>query len=480
MKSYPTIKMLIDGAWFEAPGQPIVDPADGQALGTVPHATAAHLDAALAAAGRAMAGWKRTPPAERARIMLCAVALVRERVESIARDITLEQGKPLAQSRAEILRGCDLIEWDANEGRRLYGRVIPAEPGMRHTVLRQPIGVVAGFTPWNFPLSSPARKIGGALAAGCAIILKAAEETPAGAMHLAQAFCDAGLPPGVLNLVFGDPAFISEHLIAHPVVGLVTFTGSTAVGKHLAGLAARSMKPAIMELGGHAPVIVCEDADPEAAAAACVLAKLNNAGQVCVAPTRFFVHAAVYDRFVAAFQAAGTAVKLGDGMAPDSAIGPVANERRATALQALVEDAVKQGARVLCGGQREARAGFYFPFTALADVPPEARAMREEPFGPLSLIARVASLDEAIARANGLPFGLAGYAFTQSAHSAARLSDELEVGNLAINHLVSAVSETPFGGVKESGYGREGGIEGLECYTQVKSISHLTAAPRQA
>jgi succinate-semialdehyde dehydrogenase/glutarate-semialdehyde dehydrogenase len=480
MKSYPTIKMLIDGAWLQAPGQPVIDPADGQALGTVPHATAAHLDDALAAAERAMAGWRRTPPAQRARIMLRAVELVRERVESIARDITLEQGKPLGQSRAEILRGCDLIEWDANEGRRLYGRVIPAEPGMRHTVLRQPIGVVAGFTPWNFPLSSPARKIGGALAAGCAIILKAAEETPAGAMHLAQAFCDAGLPPGVLNLVFGDPAFISEHLIAHPAVRLITFTGSTSVGKHLAGLAARSMKPAIMELGGHAPVIVCEDADPEAAAAACVAGKLNNAGQVCVAPTRFFVHAAVYDRFVAAFQAAGAAVKLGDGMAPDSAIGPVANERRATALQTLVDDAVQKGARVLCGGRREAREGFYFPFTALADVRADARAMNEEPFGPLSLIARVASLDEAIARANSLPFGLAGYAFTQSAHYAARLADELEVGNLAINHLVSAVSETPFGGVKDSGYGREGGTEGLECYTQVKSISHLTAAPRQA
>jgi succinate-semialdehyde dehydrogenase/glutarate-semialdehyde dehydrogenase len=345
---------------------------------------------------------------------------------------------------------------------------------MRHTVVREPVGVVAAFTPWNFPMSSPARKIGGALAAGCAIILKAAEETPAGAMHLAQAFCDAGLPAGVLNLVFGEPAAISGFLIPHPAVRLITFTGSTAVGKHLAGLAGTYMKPVIMELGGHAPVIVCDDADPRAAARAGVQAKLNNAGQVCVAPTRFIVHEAVYEKFVHAFGEYGRAVRQGNGLDPQSDIGPVANVRRLHGLQRLADDALRRGARLLCGGTARPGAGFHFPFTALADVPADALAMREEPFGPLSLITPVSSVEDGIALANSLPFGLAGYAFTESARNARLLSDELEVGNLAINHFVSAVSETPFGGVKDSGYGREGGTEGLECYTHAKSVSHLT------
>lgn len=473
MTSYPEIRMLIGGAWRTAPGRPILNPSDETVLGTVPVAGTADLDDALAAAAKGQQIWRRTAPAQRAEIMLRAIELVRERVAPIAAAIAMEQGKTLVQARAEVLRGCDLIRWDANEGKRLYGRVVPAEPGMRHTVVREPIGVVAAFTPWNFPLSSPARKIGGALAAGCAIILKAAEETPAGAMLLAQAFQDAGLPPGVLNLVFGDPAMISSHLIASPVVRVVTFTGSTPVGKHLAGLAAQQMKPAILELGGHAPVIVCDDVDPEAAALACVKGKLNNAGQVCVAPTRFYVRREVYEPFVQAFARAGSAIRAGHPFEPNSDIGPVANRRRLDALGELVRDALDRGARLLCGGERQAGPGYLFPFTALADVPPDARVMSEEPFGPLSLIVPVDSLDEAIARANGLPYGLAGYAFTHSAANAYRLADELEVGNLAINHLVSAVSETPFGGVKESGYGREGGVEGLECYTHVKSISHL-------
>ncbi|MBX9431642.1 NAD-dependent succinate-semialdehyde dehydrogenase [Ralstonia pseudosolanacearum] len=473
MTSYPEIRMLIGGEWRSASGRPIINPSDESTIGTVPMASLADLNDALAAAEQGQQVWHRTPPAQRAEIMLRAIDLLAERVESIAPAISMEQGKTLAQARAEVLRGCDLMRWDANEGKRLYGRVIPAEPGMRHTVVREPVGVIAAFTPWNFPLSSPARKVGGALAAGCAIILKAAEETPAGAVLLAQAFQDAGLPPGVLNLVFGDPAMISSHLIASPVVRAITFTGSTPVGKHLAGLAAQQMKPAILELGGHAPVIVCDDADPDAAALACVKGKLNNAGQVCVAPTRFYVQRNVYEPFVEAFARHGRAIRVGHALEHGSDIGPVANCRRVGALSELVRDALDHGARLLCGGEREPGPGYLFPFTALADVPATARVMREEPFGPLSLISPFDSLDEAIARANGLPFGLAGYAFTRSAANAYRLSDELEVGNLAINHLVSAVSETPFGGVKESGYGREGGVEGLEWYTHVKSISHL-------
>ncbi|TDF62638.1 NAD-dependent succinate-semialdehyde dehydrogenase [Cupriavidus sp. L7L] len=473
MTSYPEIRMLIGDKWRTAPGRPVINPSDETTIGTVPMATTADLDAALSAAAEGLKVWRRTSPARRTEIMLKAIDLIRKRVEPIATAISLEQGKTLAQARAEVLRGCDLMTWDANEGKRLYGRVIPAEPPMRHTVIREPIGVIAAFTPWNFPMSSPARKVGGALAAGCSIILKAAEETPAGAVLLAEAFRDAGLPPGVLNLVFGDPGMISSYLIASPVVRAVTFTGSTPVGKHLAGLTAQYMKPAILELGGHAPVIVCEDADPDSAALACVKGKLNNAGQVCVAPTRFFVHRKVYDKFVEAFARYGAKIRVGHALESSSDIGPVANERRLASLGEMVQDAIKQGARLLCGGEQLPGAGYMFPFTALADVPPTARAMYEEPFGPLSLVAPVESLEEAIERANSLPYGLAGYAFTRSAATAYRLGDELELGNLAINHLTSAVSETPFGGMKESGYGREGGTEGLECYTNVKSISHL-------
>lgn len=471
--SYPEIKMLIGGEWRSAAGVPIFNPSDDSVLGTVPTASVEDLDEALQSSRDGMRRWKAMAPAERRDVMLRACVLLKERVEQIAPIIAREQGKTLPQARSEVLRSCDLMSWDANEGQRLYGRIIPAEPGMRHTVIRQPIGVIAAFTPWNFPMSSPARKVGGALAAGCSIILKAAEETPAGAMLLAQAFIDAGLPAGALNLVFGDPAMISSHLIADPIVRGITFTGSTPVGKHLAGIAAQHMKPAILELGGHAPVIVCEDAHVERAAAASIKGKLNNAGQVCVAPTRFFIHDRVYEDFVRAMGAQASKVKVGPALDPNSDIGPVTNRRRLETLQALVQDAVDRGGRIAGQGESISNAGYMFPLTVLADVPRDARAMHEEPFGPICLLSKVGSLDEAITCANSLPYGLAGYAFTKSAGNAYRLGEELELGNLAINHLTSAVSETPFGGVKESGYGREGGIEGLECYTQVKSISHL-------
>jgi succinate-semialdehyde dehydrogenase/glutarate-semialdehyde dehydrogenase len=402
-----------------------------------------------------------------------AVSLMRERVEDMAVAMTLEQGKPIAQARMEILRGCEIIEWDASEGRRTYGRVIPSEPGIRHTVLRQPIGVVAAFSPWNFPMSSPARKVGGALAAGCSIILKASEETPAGAVQLVRAFHDAGLPPGVLNLVFGQPSEISEYLIPQPAVRLITFTGSIPVGKKLAEMAGRYMKPAIMELGGHAPVIVCDDVDPATTAAASVIGKSRNAGQVCVSPTRFFVHQEIYQRFADAFAEKARAVKVGDGLDPETQMGPLANHRRIEAMETLIADARAKGARVLAGGSRIGNNGYYFPLTVLADLPDDARAMVEEPFGPLALINPVSSLDEAIEKANSLPYGLAAYAFTRSARNADRLADGVEAGNLSINNFVASIAETPFGGVKESGYGREGGTEGLAHYTVVKNVSHL-------
>jgi succinate-semialdehyde dehydrogenase / glutarate-semialdehyde dehydrogenase len=414
--------------------------------------------------------------ARRQRVIEDASRLARERTDHIARAMTLEQGKPILQSRLEIDRGCDILEWDATEGRRTYGRVIPAEPGMRFMVTREPIGVVAAFSPWNFPFSSPARKIGGALAAGCSIIIKASEETPAGAMMLVQAFADAGIPDGLINLVYGRPAEISDYLIPHPTVRLATFTGSVAVGKRLAEIAGRHMKPVIMELGGHAPVIVCADADIKRAAAVSVTGKSRNAGQVCVAPTRFFVEDSVYDRFADEFAAGAQRVKVGDGLDEANAMGALVNARRIETIDAMVKDAVAHGAKVLAGGNRLGNQGFFYSLTVLGDVPGAARAMNEEPFGPLALLSRVRSVDEAVSKANSLPYGLAAYAFTESAATAEKISQTVQCGNLAINHLTASFAETPFGGVKDSGYGREGGIEGLDCYTTTKLVSHKMSA----
>src|SRR6516162_1793163 len=328
MAAYPDLQLFIRGEWKSMDGQPVINPADESVIGTVPHAGRAELDAALAAATEGFRVWRNTSAAKRADIILRAARLIRERVEDVAVAMTLEQGKTVAEARLEILRGCDIIEWDASEGRRVYGRVIPSEPGMKHSVLRQPIGVVAAFSPWNFPMSSPARKVAGALSAGCSIILKASEETPAGAVQLARAFHDAGVPPGVLNLVFGTPSDISEYLIPQEAVRLVTFTGSIPVGKKLASLAGHHMKPTIMELGGHAPVIVCNDVDPVASAATSVMGKTRNAGQVCVSPTRFFVEEPIYKPFAAAFAEKAKAVRVGDGLDPANHMGPLANHRR--------------------------------------------------------------------------------------------------------------------------------------------------------
>jgi succinate-semialdehyde dehydrogenase / glutarate-semialdehyde dehydrogenase len=474
MVAYPDLQLFISGEWRSADGQPVINPADESVIGTVPHAGTRELDAALDGATAGFRVWRNTSAAKRADIILRAARLIRERAEDIAVTMTLEQGKTLAEARLEVLRGCDIIEWDATEGRRVYGRVIPGERGMRHTVLRQPVGVVAAFSPWNFPLVSPARKVAGALSAGCSIILKASEETPAGAVQLVRAFNDAGVPAGVVNLVFGTPSEISEYLIPQPAVRLVTFTGSIAVGKKLAAMAGGHMKPAIMELGGHAPVIVCEDVDPIKTAAASALGKSRNAGQVCVSPTRFFVHTAIYERFVTAFAEKAAAMKVGDGLDPANQMGPLANPRRLEAMDAFVADAKAKGARLLTGGSRLGNRGYFFPLTILADVPEDARAMHEEPFGPLALLAPVRTLDEAIERANSLPYGLAAYGFTHSASNAERLAEGIEAGNVSINHFVASIAETPFGGVKESGFRREGETEGLQCYTVAKNISHLT------
>ena len=473
MTTYPDLKLYIGGAWRKtAEEQPVINPADESVIGAVPLTSHSDLDDALAAADAGFRVWSRMAPRTRGEIMLKAAALMRGRVEEIAYAITLEHGKPLAQARLEVVRGCEFFEWDAAEGQRAYGRVIPSEPGIRYVVMHQPVGTVAAFSPWNFPMSQPCRKIAGALAAGCSIIIKAAEETPAGALHIARALHDAGVPPGVFNLVFGVPAKISSYLIPQAQTRLVAFTGSTAVGKHLSELAARHMTPVLMELGGHAPVIVCDDVDPIAAAHLSATRKVRNAGQVCTSPTRFYVQEPIYNAFTKAFAEHAKKIVVGSGFDAGVEMGPVANHRRIEAMEMLVADATAKGARLLAGGDRIGNRGYFFAPTVLADLPDDARVMREEPFGPLAVINPVKTLDEAIEKANALPFGLAAYAFTRSSRNADEIMDRVEAGNVSINTLEASVAEVPFGGVKDSGYGREGGAEGLSHYTVVKTVSH--------
>ena len=473
MSDYPDIGLFIGGAWRTASDDlPVINPANEQIIGRVACAEKKDLDDALDAAEKGFSVWRRTAPKDRAEVLRRAAAIMRERQGRIAHDITLEQGKPYQQACLEVIRGCEFFEWDAGEAVRAYGRVIPGELGINYLVCQQPIGPVAAFSPWNFPMSQPARKVGSALAAGCSIILKAAEETPAGAMHICRAFQDAGLPAGVLNVVFGRPAEISEYLLPQEMIRLVAFTGSTAVGRHLSMLASQHITPVLMELGGHAPVIVCEDTDVKAAALNSAVRKMRNAGQVCTSPTRFFVHDAVYEEFLDTFIDRVAATVVGDGMDPGTEMGPLANHRRLETMAELVADARESGAVLASGGGRIGTRGYFFEPTVLAEVPRCARVMQEEPFGPVAIVNRVDSLDEAIEYANSVPFGLAAYGFTNRADYVDQMIQRVEAGNLSINTLEASVPETPFGGVKFSGYGREGGVEGLHNYMTVKNVSH--------
>ena len=470
---YCDLKLFIGGKWRNtASDLPVINPATEEEIGRLPCAGQNDLDDALEAAEDGLKIWSRTAPRDRSDIIMRAAALMRDRQEEIAKAITAEHGKPLSQARMEVIRGAEFFEWDAGEAMRTYGRVIPAANGHKISVHHHPIGVVAAFSPWNFPMSQPARKIAGALASGCSIILKAAEETPAGAVHIAQAFQDAGLPPGVFNLVFGTPAQISEYLIPQNSVRLVAFTGSTSVGRHLTTLASEHMTSVLMELGGHAPVIVCDDTDVGVAAISGAERKMRNAGQVCTSPTRFFVHESIFDDYTNAFVDRAAKTIVGDGTVDGVEMGPLANDRRMPALLELVEDARDKGADVRTGGARHGNRGYFLQPTVLTNVPDEAQIMQKEPFGPIAVINPVASLDEAIERANSVPYGLAGYAFTNRADHINRMIDEVEVGNLSINTLEASLPETPFGGVKSSGYGREGGSEGLENYISVKNVWH--------
>jgi succinate-semialdehyde dehydrogenase/glutarate-semialdehyde dehydrogenase len=473
--AYPNTQLFIDGAWCAAASGrtlPVMNPATGKQIGTLAHAEKPDLDRALAAAAKGFDVWRKISAFERSKIMRKAANLMRDRVDMIATLMTMEQGKTLAEAKAEILHGCDTIDWFAEEARRTYGRVIPARAeGVYQLVIKEPVGPVAAFTPWNFPINQIVRKLSAALAAGCSIIIKAPEETPASPAELIRAYADAGVPAGVVNLVYGVPAEISSYLIPHPVIRKISFTGSTVVGKQLAAMAGAHMKRMTMELGGHAPVIVFDDADVELAAKTMVMSKFRNAGQVCVSPTRFLVQEGVYNKFVDKFVEATKALKVGNGLEASSNMGSLANPRRSSAMEMNVEDAAKHGGKVRTGGHRIGKEGNFFEPTVITEVANDAHAMNNEPFGPMAMINPFKSFDDAVKEANRLPFGLAAYAWTKSAKTANAIASSVETGMITINHLGLALPEVPFGGVKDSGYGSEGGTEAIESYLNPKFVS---------
>ena len=472
---YPEVSLYIDGSWSKASGSrshPILNPATGDAIGQVPVAEKADLDRALAAADKGFKAWKKVSAFDRYKLMRKAADILRSRADDIATIMTMEQGKPLAEAKGEIGVGADVIDWFAEEGRRAYGRVIPARAdGVYQLVVKEPVGPVAAFTPWNFPINQAVRKLSAAVATGCSVILKGPEETPAACAALVQAYVDAGLPAGVVNLVYGVPAEISEYLIPHPIIRKISFTGSTAVGKHLAALAGAHMKRVTMELGGHAPAIVFEDADVDHAVKILSANKYRNAGQVCVSPTRFLVHEKIYAAFVDKFVAAAKSLKVGDGLDKDTRMGPLANARRVEAMERFVSDAVAKGAKIQTGGKRIGNKGFFFEPTVLTDVSMDAKIMNEEPFGPLAPIASFKEFDAVVEEANRLPYGLAAYAYTRSAKTAAAIGAAIETGMVSINHHGLALPEVPFGGIKDSGYGSEGGSEAIESYLNTKFVT---------
>lgn len=468
------VKLLVNGQWITPAGEAwieIVNPADESVIGRVAIAGTAELDAALAASSTGFALWRETRVMDRAVLLRRAAALLRERVEDIARALTLEQGKRLVEARIEITGAAEVLEWFAEEARRSYGSLIPGRGSEQQMVLREPVGPVAAFTPWNFPINQAVRKIAAALAAGCSIIVKGSEETPVALALFVQALQDAGLPDGVLNLVYGVPADISTHLINAPQIRKVSFTGSTAVGKLLAAQAGAAMKRISMELGGHAPAIICDDADLARTVKLLSVQKFWNAGQACISPSRFLVQDSVYDDVVAAFVRAAEGYTMGSGLEKTTRMGPLANARRVQMMRDLVEDALQRGARLLTGGQVVDGKGYFFPPTVLADVPRGARIFNEEPFGPIAAFARFSTDAEALEEANRLPWGLAAYVFTGQASRAEMFRNGIESGMVGINSIAMGYPELPFGGIKESGHGSEGGADALAFYQNTKFVS---------
>jgi succinate-semialdehyde dehydrogenase/glutarate-semialdehyde dehydrogenase len=474
---YPEVQLFIDNAWTKGAGGktiPVLNPATGEEIGKVAHAEKADLDRALAAADKGFKAWKKVSPFDRYKVLRKAADIIRSRADEIGKIMSMEQGKPFIEAKGETLLAGDIMDWFAEEARRTYGRIVPPRAeGVYQLVVKEPVGPVAAFTPWNFPINQAVRKCSAAIAAGCSIILKGPEETPAACAALVQAYVDAGVPAGVIQLVYGIPSEISEYLIPHPVIRKITFTGSTPVGKHLSMLAGQHMKRITMELGGHAPAIVFEDADVDTAIKVLSANKFRNAGQVCVSPTRFLVHEKVYGQFVQGFTDFAKSLKVGDGMDKDTRMGPLANDRRVQAMEMFVADAVSKGAKIETGGKRIGNKGNFFEPTVLTNINNDMRIMNEEPFGPLAPIIPFSNFDAVVEEANRLPFGLAAYAYTKSAKTAAAIGAAFESGMVSINHHGLALPEVPFGGIKDSGYGSEGGSEAIESYLNTKFITQV-------
>jgi succinate-semialdehyde dehydrogenase/glutarate-semialdehyde dehydrogenase len=472
---YPSLGLLIDGELLVAGNrdtEDVLNPATEERIGELPHASKEDLDAALACAGKSFESWKELAPDQRGKILRGAATLLRERSEQIARIATVESGKPIGQTRIEVEMSAEIFDWYAEEGRRAYGRVLPRRAsGTRMTVFKDPVGPVAAFAPWNFPLANPARKLGAALAAGCSCILKPAEETPASALNVAGALADAGLPNGVASIVFGVPPEVSSYLLASPVIRKISFTGSIPVGKQLMKLAADGMKRTTMELGGHAPVIVCDDVDVNKVLDLSVSAKFRNAGQVCVSPTRFLVHESIFGSFVDGFAARAASLSVGDGLDESTDMGPLIHARRLADITGIIDDARAAGATVNTGGSSIEGPGYFYKPTVISDVPTSARIMNEEPFGPVAIVNSFTDTDSAIAEANRLPYGLAAFGFAESTRVIRRMGESLEAGMVGINTFAISVPESPFGGIKESGHGSEEGIEGLEACLVTRFVS---------
>jgi succinate-semialdehyde dehydrogenase/glutarate-semialdehyde dehydrogenase len=474
---YEALALYIDGEFIAGEGrhtEEVINPATLDVLGHLPHASEADLDRALAAAQRAFASWKRTSPLERSAILRKVGAFSRERAEQIGRNITLDQGKPLVEAVNEVTACAEHAEWHAEECRRIYGRVIPARnPDVRQFVVRQPVGVCAAFTPWNFPFNQAIRKISAALGAGCTIVLKGPENAPSAVMAIARMFHEAGLPAGCLNIVWGEPAKISDRLIRSPLVRKVSFTGSVPVGKQLAALAGAHMKRVTMELGGHSPVLVFDDADIDRAAEVLARYKVLNAGQVCVSPTRFYIQNGAYERFLARFTKVLKDIKVGNGLEAGTEMGPLTHDRRVPTMIKFIDDAKQHGGKVVLGGEPLDRAGYFFSPTVITDPSDQSLLMQEEPFGPVASVLRFSDIEDVLRRANSLPFGLSSYVFTNSLKTATHVSNELEAGMVNINHFGTSLAETPFGGIKDSGIGSEGGSETFDGYLVTKLITHV-------
>lgn len=474
-ETYADLKLLIGGEWMPAEGrehEPVINPATGECIGVLPHASKADLDRALETAQDAYPVWRNMSPQDRGKILKRAADLMHERAEHIARIATTEQGKPIQEARLETHASADILEWYAEEGRRAYGRVLPQRtPGVRMTVMREPVGPVAAFAPWNFSVGNPCRKLGAALGAGCPCIMKPAEQTPASALEVARALLDAGLPKGVVSIVFGVPSEVSTHLLASPVIRKVSFTGSTRVGKQLMKLAADGVKRTTMELGGHAPVIVFDDVDVDHVLDLSAASKFRNSGQVCVSPTRYYVHEKIYRKFVDGFASRARSWTVGDGLDERNKMGPLAHSLRPNWMEEMLGDARKHGAHFDAGGSRIPGPGYFWEPTVISEVPNEARIMNEEPFGPIAIINPFSDFDAVIQQANRLPYGLAAYAFTQNNRRVNLLGEQLEAGLVGINSYLISVRDSPFGGVKESGHGSEEGMEGLEACLVTKFVT---------